>query len=45
MTVPKFSQTATAVLINLRTLDCTPLTFRAQFSGLPGDVADPEAEK
>ncbi|PVD38170.1 hypothetical protein C0Q70_00781 [Pomacea canaliculata] len=45
VTVPKFSQTATAVLINLRTLDCTPLTFRAQFSGLPGDVADPEAEK
>ncbi|KAL8585414.1 hypothetical protein ACOMHN_046657 [Nucella lapillus] len=30
VTVPRFCQTATAVLVNLTTLDCTPLSFRAQ---------------
>lgn len=30
VTVPRFSQTATAVLVNLSTLECMPMTFRSR---------------
>ncbi|XP_076458438.1 DNA polymerase delta subunit 2-like [Babylonia areolata] len=40
VTVPRFSQTATAVLVNLATLDCTPLSFSAH---LPPSQPSPVA--
>ena len=33
MCVPEFSSTGTVVLVNLRTLECTPLTFAGAVAG------------
>lgn len=41
--VPRFSQTATAALVNLATLDCTPLAFHAQLT--PSQWDSPEVDK
>lgn len=44
VSVPRFSQTATCVLVNLRTLDCQPMEFTTQFT-LPMDTDSPEVDK
>jgi DNA polymerase delta subunit 2 len=44
VSVPKFSQAATCVLVNLRTLDCQPMEFTTQFT-LPMDTESPEIDK
>ncbi|KAF2363221.1 DNA polymerase alpha/epsilon subunit B [Trinorchestia longiramus] len=35
VSVPRFRKTATAVLVNLRTLSCSPLTFHTHFADSP----------
>lgn len=44
VTVPRFCQTATAVLINLASLDCTPLTFHARLPAT-AQSGSPEVDK
>ncbi|XP_076073903.1 DNA polymerase delta subunit 2-like [Mytilus galloprovincialis] len=44
VSVPKFCQTATCVLVNLKTLDCHPMEFNSQFSQ-PMETESPEVDK
>jgi DNA polymerase delta subunit 2 len=44
ISIPRFSQTNTCVLVNLRTLECQPITFKATFSP-PEQESSPEVDK
>ncbi|KAK7113051.1 DNA polymerase delta subunit 2-like [Littorina saxatilis] len=43
VTVPRFCQTSTAVMVNLSTLECTPLTFHAKLPA--ASSSSPEVDK
>ncbi|CAH1795392.1 unnamed protein product [Owenia fusiformis] len=43
LTVPRYSQTNTCILVNLRTLTCQPIKFESSFT--PCDETSPDVEK
>ncbi|KAK6187899.1 hypothetical protein SNE40_005824 [Patella caerulea] len=45
LTVPKFCETSTCVLVNLRNLECQPITFDANFSTDMSADSSPEQDK